>query len=79
MIVKTFELASIHSWNIPDCQEVQCIVISYDFEQAINAKLVKEKEKNLMAMGMFSCPIAYWLGKKDGEDIAETGSVCVCK
>jgi len=78
-MVKTFELASIHYWNLRDCQEVQCVVIDCDFEQAINAKLVKEKEKNLMTMGMFSCPIAYWLDKKVGEDIAETGSVCVCK
>ena len=67
MIVKTLELVSIHSWNLPDYQEIQWIVISCDFEQAINAKHVKEKEKKLMTMGMFSCPIAYWLDKKDGK------------
>ena len=79
VIVKTFELASIHSWNLPDCQKIQCIVISCDCEQAINAKLVKEKEKNLMTMGMFSCPFAYWLDKKDGEGVAETCPFCACK
>jgi hypothetical protein len=79
VIVKTFELASIHSWNLPDCQEIQCIVISCDFEHAINAKLIKEKEKNLMTMGMFSYPFDYWLHKIDEEDIAETSSFCVCK
>jgi hypothetical protein len=32
-----------------------------------------------MTMGMFSCPFAYWLDKKDGKDIAEAGSFYVCK
>jgi hypothetical protein len=76
VIVETSGFANIHPSNLPHCQGFHRL-LGCNFAQPNNSILIKEKEKKLMTMGMFVCPIAYCLAKKDGRHFRDWFCLCL--